>query len=357
MPRPLRLPIISIALGAILAATAALAESVTERIYIPTGDGAEVVIINPKTNAPVGRVAGLPAAHGLAVTPDGSKLVVGSYDERMPGAAMPEKPADVSAADHAAHHGGLAAPSAPAGVSTVSVVDATTRSVARRIDVPGAVHHVAISPDGKVAAVTHPNAGSVTVIDLTSFGILATIPTGAMPNYAQFSPDGVRLFVSNAGDDTIAALDTRSWSVTARIPVGESPEHLVLSPDGDRLYVNNVSGGSVSIIDLATQQVFETFPVGETPHGIDVSDDGLTLYVALRGEDKVTAIDLRSGTRRVTPLAPAPYHLAAIRGAGFLYVSSAEESRIWVLDAETLEPRGEITVPGIGHQFGQAPGS
>ena len=357
MQYPLRLPIISLVLGATLAATSSIAEPLSNHIFIPTGESAEVVIIEPRTHTPVGRIAGLPAAHGLAATPDGSTLVVGSFDERMPGAAMPEKPAGVSAADHAAHHGASAAPPVPAGVSTVSIVDTGTRSVVRRIDVPGAVHHVAISPDGRVAAVTHPNGGSVTAIDLTSFDVIRTIPTGAMPNYAAFSPDGVRLFVSNAGDDAIAVLDTRNWDVVARIPVGASPEHLVLSPDGSRLYVNNVAAGSVSVIDLAAQQVVETLPVGETPHGIDISDDGVTLYVALRGEDKLAAVDLRTRTWRSIRLAPAPYHLAAIRGAGVIYVSSAEESRIWVLDAETLEHRAEFPVPGIGHQFGQVHGS
>lgn len=347
----------ALAMGALLASAGANAATAGSLVYIPTGESAEVVIIDSATATPVGQVPGLPAAHGLAVTPDGSKLVVGSYDERMPGSNTPEKPAGVSAADHAAHHRAAAAPAAAAGVSTVSVVDTATRAVIRKIDVPGAVHHVAISPDGRVAAVTHPNGGSVTAIDLTSFDATRTIPTGAMPNYAAFSPDGSRLNVSNAGDDTVAVLDTRSWDVTARIPVGESPEHLVLSPDGGRLYVNNVAGGSVSVIDLAAQQTIETLPVGDTPHGIDVSDDSDTLYVALRGEDKLAAVDLRTRTWRSTRLTPAPYHLATIRGAGVLYVSSAEESRVWVVDTETLELRGEIPVPGIGHQFGQAPGS
>jgi len=350
---PLRL---AAALFAASLATIPIGTAAGTRVYIPTGEAAQVVVIDALADLPTGRIEGLPAAHGLAITPNGARLVVGSFEERAPGEAQPAKPEAVSAADHAAHHStGAAAPSGEA-ISTVSVIDVATGAVLRRIDVPGAVHHVAISPDGAVAVVTHPNRGAVTVIDLTAYAVIGTVPTGTLPNYAAFSPDGSRLYVSNAGDDTVAALNTATWTVAGRIATGAEPEHLVLTPDGGRLLVNNVAGGSVSVIDTATGQVAETLPVGATPHGIDLSDDGRTAFVALRGEDRVVAIDLRTRAFRSGRLGPAPYHLAAVRGRGVLYVSSDEASRVWVVDAATLAPLGKIEIPGIGHQFAQASG-
>ncbi len=56
-------------------------------------------------------------------------------------------------------------------------------------------------------------------------------------------------------------------------------------------------------------------------------------------------------------LSPAPYHLSVISRAGVLYVSSREESVVWVIDMATLETRAEIAIPGIGHQFAQAQGN
>ena len=52
------------------------------RVYIPTGDSAEVLIIDASTNGVIGEIAGVPAAHGLAVTPGGGRLIAGSFDER-----------------------------------------------------------------------------------------------------------------------------------------------------------------------------------------------------------------------------------------------------------------------------------
>lgn len=75
------------------------------------------------------------------------------------------------------------------------------------------------------------------------------------------------------------------------------------------------------------------------------------LFVSGRGENKLVAVDLKSGNTRSTSLGPGPYHLAAIRGAGKLYVSSSEEPKVWVVDQESLKPSGEVAIQGEGHQM------
>ena len=201
--KPLIHPAFALAFGLL---TASLAQAgPPPRVYIPTtGERAEVLIIDAATQQMIGRLGGLPAAHGLAVTPNGSRLVVGSFEERAPDAAMPDKSAGVSAADHAAHHGAGPKAETPDAISTVSIVDAATQAILRRIDVPGAVHHVAVSPDGRIAVVTQPGTDSITAID-----------RGATP------------FWRRSG---LARCRT-----TRRIATGASPEHLVLAPDGQGL--------------------------------------------------------------------------------------------------------------------------
>ena len=80
-------------------------------------------------------------------------------------------------------------------------------------------------------------------------------------------------------------------------------------------------------------------------------DNERTLFVSARGEDKLFAIDPTTGKSRAVPLAPAPYHVAAGRGAGTLYVSSAGQSKIWVLNQKDLAVIGEIPVVGKAHQM------
>ncbi len=348
---------------------AAAAAAPGDEVYVPLGGAGKVLVIDAASDRAKGTIEGLPAAHGLAATPDGRFLVVGSFSEREPGTAPP-KPEGMSQEEHAAHHGkggmdmkmkgegaGKMAMDAAKPVSTVSVVDLEKREVVRRIDVPGAVHHVAVSPDGRFAVVTQPNAGTVSVIDLSSFSLVATVPTGPLPNYAAFAPDGSRVFVSSAGSDRVVEIATGDWKVAREIETGGSPEHLVIDAQGARLYVINNGDGTVGEIDLAAGKQLRAIPVGEVLHGIDLGDDGRKLFVAIMGENKLTAYDLVTGTFRSTRLASGPFHVMAVRGRGKLYVSSAEEAKIWVIDQDSLEVRAEIPIEGKGHQMAQQLGS
>lgn len=345
-----------IALG--LGMQAAIAEPL---VYVPLGDAGKIVIIDAATDKITDTIGGVTAVHGLAKTPDGKFLIAGSYDEREAGTAMPAKPANITKTDHAAHH--RMAKTSDTGkmaekmVSTVSVISTADGAVVRRIDVPGAVHHVAVSPDGRFAAVTHPNEDAVSTIDLATYKVVATIPTGSLPNYATFSPDSKRLYVSNGGGNTISKINISSWAVDRQIQVSDGPGHMALSPNGQNLYVASDDEGIVSVINIRDGMAARTFKIGDSLHGLDVSEDGGTLFVSARGQDKLVAIDLRTSGQREISLAPEPYHLAAIGSTGKLYVSSADQPDIWVIDQKTLAVTRKIPVDGRGHQIVLSPGS
>lgn len=328
-----------------------------ELLYIPLGSDNAIVVIDPVEDEVVGRIDEVPAVHGLAATPSGHFLVAGSFDEREPGAMVPEKPPGMAEDEHAAHHSTGAAAGADASViSTVSIIEIETGTVARRVDVPGAVHHVSIDPTGKFAALTQPNQGTVTILDLVNYAVVETVSTGPLPNYAVFSPGGQRLYVSNAGNNTVSDITADGWIVLRNVIVGETPEHVVLSADGKLLYVNNIDAGTVTVIDTASWSIEGTLEAGDQLHGIDLSDDGNTIFIAGRGDDSLTAIDLRNAKSRTISLWPSPYHVATITSFGKLYISSAEEPKVWVIDQQTLSVIGEIEIGGKGHQMVQVSG-
>ena len=344
--------LIELTVSVFMLAVAASASS-APTVYIPLGEANQVQVIDAAAERVTGVVEGIDNAHGLAITPDGRHLVAGSYKELPPGTEdAPPRPEGVSEAEHEKHH---AKPEqtipAQAGTSYVSIVDIDSRKVVRRIGVRGAVHHVAVSPDGRFAVTTHPGAGGISVIDLAKSTLVRTVATGLVPNYAVFTPDGRRLFVTNAGDNTVSEITAGAWALTRNIATGGSPEHLVLSRDNSTLYVNNVAEGTVSVISVDEGRVTRTFQAGSVPHGIDISNDGHTLFVSSQGDGKLVAIELASGDVRELALVPAPYHVTAVRDAGTLYVSSRAESRLWVVDQKTLLVKGELEIGGIGHQM------
>ena len=131
---------------------------------------------------------------------------------------------------------------------------------------------------------------------------------------------------------------------------------MVLSRDGRRLYVANVNAGTVSEIMTEGGSTERTFDIGGALHGIDLSKNGQTLFVSALDRDKLVAINLSTSEMREAPLGPAPYHAAAIGSTGKLYVSSADEPNVWVIDQESLAVRGVIAIGGKAHQIVISPG-
>lgn len=332
---------------------AAAGEATAATVYVPLGSAGEVLVVDANTDIVIGTIGGLPDIHGLGGAPGARYLVAGSYAETEAGdMSAIARPRGVSKDEHAAHHT-KPTQSARAGgaVSILTVIDTATGAPVRRLEVPGAVHHVAVSPDGRYAVATHPNADGVSVIDLSTLEVGDLVRTGPMPNYAVFSPDGTKVYVSNAGNDTVSEIEVGRWIVRRNLVTGQSPEHLAISPDGSTLYVADVDEGAVSALALDEGEIMRSFDVGSEPHGLDISEDGATLFVSAKGEDKIVAVDVRSGGTRTAPLGPAPYHLAVVRGTGKVYVSSREEPKVWVVDQQSLTTVGTIAIRSEGHQM------
>lgn len=145
-------------------------------VYVPLGGDDKIVVVDASTDKIVATISGVEAVHGLAISPDGRHLIAGSYSERETKNTAPPKPAGVSEDEHAKHHASPASGSGIASsvVSTVSIVQISDSRIIRRIDVPGAVHHVSANPDGRFAVVTHPNEGAISVIDLSSYKVITS---------------------------------------------------------------------------------------------------------------------------------------------------------------------------------------
>lgn len=345
--------VITAATAALLMTTAlATAQPV---IFVPEGSANTVRIVNGDTGETIKDITGLEAVHGLSGAPGVPYLVAGSYAE-TDRAAITEltQPEGVSQDEHEAHH---AKPEdkpigpADAGISILSVLDAASGEILRRIEVPGAVHHTAVSPDGRFAVATHPSGDGISIIDLTTFTLTAFMPTGSMPNYAAFGSAPNVVYVSNTGNGTISEVDLERGIVRRNMVAGNAPEHIVIDPDRAVLYAADADAGNVIELSLKDGTATRSFAIGGELHGIDLSDDRATLFVAGRGEDKIAAVALTSGAVTFAPLSPEPYHLTNVPGTGKLFVSSRAEPKVWIIDQAALTSLDEFPVEGEAHQM------
>lgn len=342
----------SLSVASVFALTGSVAFAQT--VFVPEGSANSVLMVDAATGTATGRIEGLEAVHGLSGAPGVPVLVAGSYAEvDREEIAQTARPEGVSDDEHAVHHAAAARPMGPAGagLSLLSVIDADTGRILRRIEVPGSVHHTAVSPDGRFAVATHPSGDGISVVDLETFAMTAWIPTGPMPNYAVFGTAPGIVYVSNAGNGTVSEVDLTRAIVRRNLVAGSAPEHLVLDSASDMLYVADTDAGKVLELARESGDLRRSFEIGGEIHGIDLTDDGAGVMVAGRGEDKLALIDLADESVTSVALAPQPYHLATVPGTGRLFVSSAADPKVWIVDTSDLSVIDEFTVRDTAHQM------
>ncbi len=317
-----------VALGAALIARAAGA---APTVYIPLGSGNQVIAVDAASDRITNSYDGVKNPHGLVTTPDGEYLIVGSLSETpLPQGTPADTPNSMLYVVHPAHG-----------------------HVMSTVPVSGWTHHQAITPDGKYVISTHPTRGGISVVDVAANRVVRTVETGPAPNYSLVTKDGKRVFVSNSGNGTISEIDTAGWTVIRTLEAGPTPEHLVMDEAGGRIYAASGRTGQVSAISIKSGKIERSYDLGKRLHGLDFGDDGKTLFITVISDEKLVALNPDTGAIRSRRLAPAPYHLGAVRGTGKVYVSSRKEPKIWVVDQKTLEVTGTIQLPaGEGHQIG-----
>ncbi|HRX85076.1 MAG TPA: beta-propeller fold lactonase family protein [Phycisphaerae bacterium] len=117
------------------------------------------------------------------------------------------------------------------------------------VDALADLNDLAVSPDGRYAAVTSGGTDRVAIVDverliacidghtpterrdilpnllaLSDEFVVKRIAVGANPRGCSFSPDGTQVFVANALDDSVSVIDTSSWQATKTIALGATSE-------------------------------------------------------------------------------------------------------------------------------------
>jgi DNA-binding beta-propeller fold protein YncE len=143
---------------------------------------------------------------------------------------------------------------------------------------------VAVSPDGAVLFVVHPDADSVSAIDLATRTIKSEIRLAAAPA---------------AGSITCTA-----GSCTGRFDPAVMPRALALDSSGATLYVTGERSGRVYAVDTAQGTVRSSDVVCSEPAGVVVSVDDASVYVACSQDDEVLEVDAASLAVESTVVTP-----------------------------------------------------
>ena len=185
------------------------------------------------------------------------------------------------------------------GGRTVDVFDVATRAKLRTIDLSPneGPHGIVWLSDGRLV-VTTERSRSVAVVDTARGDRLTSIPTGQEGTHmVAVSPDGRRAFTANIGSGTVSVLDLQAGRKLSDIRVGGRPEGIALTPDGRTLWVGDLEGARVQAYDAQTLERLAELRTGDVPIRVIASPDGRWIVTSNLGDGSLTVID--AAQRRV----------------------------------------------------------
>jgi YVTN family beta-propeller protein len=309
----------------------------------------------------VGALAGAACAHSPA------RATAPAVDQPIAVPLPPPEPAPQAAPAPAGSQ-----PTAPTAEPIASAGPVRTLSLRLARILPGAVapKSVALSPDGRWAAVMNLEGMEAWLVDATTLEIARHIDFAPykesaagwdyakkkpIPSYAQkpveavFSPDGRYLWMSLHNAASVVVYDLLEQDVVPasapgyravirdaagaehvwrlpRIATGKTPKVVEVTPDARYVLVANWHSGSITVIDAATRAPVATIQSGASPEfiprGLAVSPDSRRAYVANMGGGTISTIDLAKLVKeREDAITPNPRHLVLSRDGRILYIS------------------------------------
>ena len=235
------------------------------------------------------------------------------------------------------------------GEDTLSFIHLASGRELGRAATGRAPHEIAVSPDGRQAAVVSYGGSSVDLFDVATRAKLKTIDLSpnAGPHGLAWLADG-RLVMTTERSKSVSIADPVAGKLTASIATGQEGTHMVaVSADGRRAYTANIPAGTVSVVDLAANRKVRDISVGGNPEGIALSKDERTLWVADLEGARVQAFDTAS-LEKVAEVATGarPIRVAASADGRWIVTSNFGSGSVTVIDAATKKKLRDVPVSG-----------
>ncbi|MCP1558168.1 UNVERIFIED_ORG: YVTN family beta-propeller protein [Methylobacterium sp. SuP10 SLI 274] len=225
---------------------------------------------------------------------------------------------------------------------TITVADAATGAVLRRLPYKGQGFGLAASADGRTLFVADWSGNRIDRLSAADGTVEASAETGRDPAHIALDRAG-RLYVADRESHQVSVFDGARMTRLATIPVGTAPFALALSPDERRLYVGNVRSNDLTVIDTEGLKALATVPAGAMPYGVSVSPDGARVFVTNQHAGTVTVLD--AGTLATTAtIGVGRYPEGIVIEGGKAYVANWFSDTVSVIDLATLREVTQVPV-------------
>lgn len=231
------------------------------------------------------------------------------------------------------------------GEDTLSLIALDTGVEVARIPTGKMPHEIAVSPDGKQAAVVAYGGTTIDIVDVAKRARVRTIDLSPnqRPHGLVWLSDG-RLVATTEASQSVAVV-APDGALTS-IATGQQGTHMIaVAPDNRTAYTANIASGTVSVLDLDEAKKLRDLAVGGKPEGLALAKGGRELWVGDLGAPRVSVWDTASG-EKVAELAvdPVAIRVLASPDGKLIATSNIGAGTISLFDAETRAPVKTIQV-------------
>ena len=235
------------------------------------------------------------------------------------------------------------------GEDPVSFVDLGTGKELGRAATGRMPHEIAISPDGRQAAVVAYGGKTIDLFDVATRAKLKTIDLSPNegPHGIAWLKDG-RIVVTTERSQSVAVVDSATGAVTASIKTDQPGTHMVaVTADGTTAYTANIPAGTVSVIDLKGARKLRDIAVGGRPEGIALASDDLVLWVGDLEGSRVQAFDTATFEKLTeVKTGGVPIRVAASPDGKWIVTSNLGAGGLTIIDAAARKHVRDVAISG-----------
>lgn len=233
------------------------------------------------------------------------------------------------------------------GENTLSVIELTSGNELARLPTGEQPHEIAVSPDGRQAAVVAYAGTTIDIFDLATRQKLRTIDLAPnrRPHGLVWLADG-RLVATTEASQSVAVV---SPDGTVRsIATNQDGSHMVVvAPDNRTAYVANIGSGTVSVLDLRAGTKLRDIAVGGKPEGLALARNGRELWVGDLSAPRVQAFDTTTGERVAeVGIQPVAIRVLASPDGKVIATSNVASGSVSLIDPATRTLTRTIPVSG-----------
>ena len=236
------------------------------------------------------------------------------------------------------------------------LIDLETQETVKKLPTGKGPHEVAVSPNGKLAAVSDyhggPGAGpskSLTIIDIAAGAVTKTIDLAPheKPHGIAWLDDKTIICTSESSK-ALLVVDLAAGEVTRTMKTDHGGTHMLgVSADKKLAVGANMESGNVSIFDVASGNKLADIPADAGSEGVAMSPDGKRVWTGNIKANSVSVIDVEAKKQLKTlPLPGLPIRVAFGLNGERVFVSLPQAGEVAVFDAGNLNEMHRIQFRG-----------